>query len=164
MIAGQDPQSAGVDRQHLGYAELHREVADAGGQRLVVGGLQLLVPERLGQILVEFGGQPIEPLEEFGVLGELVEALRGDGTENGDRVASGQRPVPRVDALEQVLGRGVPRPSQVGRQPGERGEPLGQMSANGESAEGLHGSDLTEVPPPSLTPLRPRGVGLTTTV
>ena len=33
VVAGQDPQAAGVIGQHLGDAELHREVRDAGGHR-----------------------------------------------------------------------------------------------------------------------------------
>ena len=33
VVSGQDPQAAGIVRQHLGNAELHREVGDAVGHR-----------------------------------------------------------------------------------------------------------------------------------
>ena len=164
VVAGQDAQTAGVDRQHLGDAELHREVADAGGQRLIVGLLQLLVPERLGQVVVEFGGQRVKPGQEFRILGQFVETLRGDRAQHSDRIAATARPLAGVDALEQVLGGGVPRPPQIRRQPGQRAEALGEMGTNGEPAEGLHRSDLTEVHRTSRPHFSPHRVGLTTTV
>ena len=138
MVAGQDAQTAGIDRQHFGDAELHGEVADTGGQHGVAAGLQLLVPERLGEVLIELARQSVEPLQEAVVLGEFVEPRGADLPEQCHRVASDARPLRGVDAREQLLGRDVPRPTQVGRQRRQRGDPVREVGSNGEPAKGLH--------------------------
>ena len=52
MVAGEDSQAARVVGQHLGNAELHREVRDAG-RHLHTVVLLLLIPQRTAQVIVQ---------------------------------------------------------------------------------------------------------------
>ena len=137
MIARQNAEAAGVVRQHLGDAELHREVRDAVRQFGALGDL-LLVPQRPGQVVVQVGGQFIEATQEGLVDGELVQPLRADLPQQRHRITSDLLPQLRIDCREQVLGGLVPRPAQVDRQPFECGQSIGEMCADGEPAEGFH--------------------------
>ena len=149
MVTGEDAQPAGIVGQHLGDAELHREVGDAVRQRhrrcVSVADLRgtLLVPQRTGQIVLQVCVQRLDTLDERRVGGQLLEALGTDVAEHCHRVASGVLPEVVVDGLEQVLRRLVPGPAQVRGQPLERGQPFGQMSADGEPAKGFHACHLT---------------------
>ena len=137
MVAGQNAQAAGVVGQHLGDAELHREVRDAVRQFGACSSL-LLVPERPGQVIVQVGGELVEATQKGFIDRELVEAFRAHLSQQRHRVASDLLPQLRVDRREQILGRLVPRPPQVDRQPFERGHAIGKMCADGESAESFH--------------------------
>ncbi len=118
MITGEDPQTTGVVRQDLGDPELHREVGDSVGQtvgfdtvvagRLAGPGGALLVPQRPGQVVVEFGSEGVETLDERFVAGELLDPRRADLPEHRDGIASDVLPDLGIDGLEQVLGRFVP--------------------------------------------------------
>ncbi len=57
VVTGQDAEAAGVVRQHLGDAELHREVGDGRGECSRRSRLLLLVPARLGQVRLQIGVQ-----------------------------------------------------------------------------------------------------------
>jgi hypothetical protein len=138
VVAGEDAQAAGIDRQHLGHAELHREVADALGQHDIGLRLQLLVPPRFGQVLVEFGGELVDALGEPWVRGEFLEPGGADLTEQGHRVAADLGPQLGVDAGEQILAGGVPGPPQIRRQLTQRGDPIREVGTDGEPAESLH--------------------------
>ncbi len=135
MVAGQDAQATGVVRQHLGDTELHREVRDAGrhGRRIL-----LLVPHRAGEVVVEIAGQLVQPRQKAAVHGEFVQTLGCDRAQQGDRVLPGLRPQLRIDRREQILRRRIPGPAQVGRQPAQRREPLGQVGTDREPTQGLH--------------------------
>ena len=100
----------------------------------------LLVPQRPGQVVVQVGGQLVEPAQERFVDGEFVQPLRADLPEQRDRVAPDLLPQLRIDGREQILGGLVPRPAQVDREPFERGETIGQVCADGEPAKGFHAS------------------------
>ena len=136
VIAGQNAQAAGVVRQHLGDAELHREVRDAVRQLRALVGL-LLVPQRPGQVVVQIGGELVEAPQERLIHRELVQPLRADLPEQRHRVASDLLPQLGIDGLEQILRGLVPRPAQVDRKPFERGQTIGQMCADGEPCGGL---------------------------
>ncbi len=75
VVAGQDAQPAGVLRQHLGDAELGREVADALGCGRVLRGVPL-VPEVAGEVVGQVGLDHPEVLEELLVGGQLSAAAR----------------------------------------------------------------------------------------
>ena len=137
MVAGEDSQAARVVRQHLGDAELHREVRDAVRHLDAVGGA-FLIPERPTQVVVELGGDVVQPADERLVDGEFVQPFRADLAEQRHRIAADLRPQRRIDGREQVLRRFVPRPAQVDRQPLQRDESLGKMRADREPAEGFH--------------------------
>ena len=81
----------------------------------------LLVPQRPGQVVVQVGGQLVEPAQERFVDGQFVQPLRADLPEQRHRVASDLLPQLRIDGLEQILGGLVPRPAQVDREAFERG-------------------------------------------
>ena len=141
VIAGQDSQSARVIRQHLRDAELHREVRDAVGHPGAVG-LLLLVPLRTGQIVVEVRGQPVQPVQKPAVDGQLVESGRADRAQQGDRILPTLHPQRRVDRRKEILGRFVPRPSQVGRQLLQRRQAFRKVGTDREPTEGFHTSPL----------------------
>ena len=52
----------------------------------------LLVPQRTAQIVVEFGGQLVEPVQERAVDRQLVEPGRTDRAQQGHRIAPALRP------------------------------------------------------------------------
>ena len=108
MVAGEDPEAAGIVRQHLGHAEFHREVRDAFRRfdALLTG--QPLVPQRPGQVVVEIRGQQPEPLDERFVTGEFLQPGGGHLPEQRHRVPVHLIPHLWVDRLEQILGRLVP--------------------------------------------------------
>ena len=87
VIAGQNAQATGIVRQHLGNAELHREVRDAVRQLRALAGL-LLVPQRPGQVVVQVGGELVEAAHERLVLGQLVQPFRATCPSN----ATGSHP------------------------------------------------------------------------
>ena len=115
MIARQDAQATRVVRQHLGDAELHREVGDAVGHGSAVLGL-LLVPQRAAQIIVQIGGQMIEPVQESVVDRQFVQPCRAHRAQQRNGILTALHPQVRVDRAEEILRRLVPRPAQVGRQ------------------------------------------------
>ena len=107
------------------------------GSSAPVGDL-LLVPQRPGQVVVQFGGEFIEATQKGVVDGELVQAFRADLPQQRHRITSDLLPDLRIDCREQVLGGLVPRPPKVDRQPFECGHSIGEMRADGEPAEGFH--------------------------
>ena len=119
MVTGQDSQAAGVVRQHLGDAELHREVRDAVRHLGAVGGA-FLVPQRPTQVVVELGGDMVQPPDERLVDCEFVQPFRAHLAEQRHRIAADLRPQRRIDGREQVLRRLVPRPAEVDGQPLQR--------------------------------------------
>ena len=77
VVAREHAEAARVVGQHLGDAELHREVADRRGQRRVVLPLAL-VPARLREVLGEVVGELADRHDGLGVGGQLGELGRGD--------------------------------------------------------------------------------------
>ena len=110
----------------------------AGISRTVL--LLLLVPQRAAQVVVQIGGQLVEPAQERLVERQLVKTRRFDGAQQRHRVTAAPLPQVRVDGREKFLSWLVPRPSQVGRQLVERGQTLGKVSSDGKPAEGFHAS------------------------
>ena len=115
MVAGQDSQATRVVRQHLGDPELHRKIGDAVGHGSAVLVL-LLVPQRAAQIIVQIGGQMIEPVQESAVDRQFVQPCRAHRAQQRNGILTALHPQVRVDRAEEILRRLVPRPTQVGRQ------------------------------------------------
>lgn len=138
MVAGEYPQAARVVRQHLGDAELHREVRDPLGQFGVLFAGELLVPQRPAQVVVQLGGQPVETLDEGVVGGQLLQSRRSDLSEQGNRITADLLPQRGVDLGEQILGRFVPGPAQIDRKPLEGSQLHGKVSTDGEPTESFH--------------------------
>ena len=92
MVAGEDAEAAGVLRQHRGDAELGREVGDRGRRS---ASRQVLVPARLGEVLVQVGGGLLDPRDEAGVGGELGRAAPGPGRRAGRPGRARARPALR---------------------------------------------------------------------
>ena len=137
MITGQDPQPTGVVRQHLGDAELHREVGDGVGHGNAAA-LLLLVPQRTAQIIVEVSRQLIQPVQEAAVERELIEPARTYRAQQGNWILTTLGPQGRLDRLEEILSRLVPRPSQVGGKPFQRRQAFRKAGADREPTEGFH--------------------------
>jgi len=114
MVTRQYPEPARVVRQSLGHAELHREVRDRA--RLFRPVLTTpLVPAGLREVPVEIGRQHPGPLEELLVDGQLREPRRGQRRQHAQRVADLVEQL-GVHGREEVPGRGMPRPPEVGGQ------------------------------------------------
>ena len=119
VIAGQDAQTAGVVRQHLRDAELHREVRDRGGQTAALGALftvplQLtLVPHGAIQIVMKITRQGSHPVDETIVGSQLIEPLRRDRPHDRNRIVVGLLPQLLIDIGEEIPGGLMPRPAQV---------------------------------------------------
>ncbi len=84
VIAGEDPESAGVLRQHLGEPELGREVGDRTGRVR-----QRPVPARAVQARVEALGRLAQAVAEGVVGGELGKPRRRGRGEHRHGVARG---------------------------------------------------------------------------
>lgn len=126
VVAGQDAKPARIVRQHLGDAELHGEVGDAGRPgacRVIL--LHLLIPHGTGQIGVQRSRQVVEPTQERVIAGKLVESLGIHPAKKRDRVLTQLFPQVGIDCGEQLLRRRIPRPSQVDRESFECRETLG---------------------------------------
>ena len=143
VVAGEHAEAAGVVRQHLGDAELHREVADGRGQGRVVLAL-VLVPARFTQV----GGQVVGELthgdDGLGVRRELGEPGRGDLAEHAGpgRARCAPRPRGRATANRSCVGG-----CQVHRRFIARVcsgcERRGQLGADGEATQSSHGPQRT---------------------
>ncbi len=133
MVAGEDAEPAGVLRQHLGDAELRREVGDrarAVGQRLV--------PARRGQVLVQVVSGIVKAADEAAVGCEAFEALMVDLAEKAHRVPLAGAPQLGIDRLEEIQRLRVPRPAKVEDELPERVKLLGELRADGEASKGSH--------------------------
>ena len=146
MITGEDAESAGVDGQHLGDAELHREVRDALWRNGFTGLCIPPEPLRRGEVILQLGRQIAHPGDELLVGGECVHPVLIDVGEDTQRVA-GARPALRIDRREQFLGGDMPHPPEIVRENCQIGEPRGEWDPNVEPAECFHGVDATQVGP-----------------
>ena len=151
VVAGQDPQTAGVLRQHLGDPELRREVADALRGAGVLGGVAL-VPEVTGQVVGQIGLDHPQVLQELLVRRELLQSLDRDVGQQLDRIAGGRLPQLGVDGSEKILGIGVPGPAQIAGELAQRLEHLGQHGADGESTDCAHPETLVVPTPRGAVP------------
>ena len=138
VVAGQHPEAAGVVGQHLRDAELHREVADGGGQGRVVLALAL-VPAGLAQVGREVVGQLADRHHRLGVGRELREPGGRDLAEQAHGIVARAVPCGRVEGGEQVVRGRMPAPAQVGGQRLQRGQRGRELGPDGESAKGSHG-------------------------
>ena len=133
VVAGEDAEAAGVLRQHLGDAELRREVADrAAGQRVSPLGLLLLVPARLGEVVGQVVVHIGKPTQELAIACQRVDAFGAELAEHPARIAAARAPQVRVDRLEQVERIGMPRPAQVVDEFGQFVQLCGKRGAHGQ--------------------------------
>ena len=138
VVAREHAEAARVVGQHLGDAELHREVADRRGQGRVVLALTL-VPARLREVLGEVVGELADGHDGLGVGGQLGDLGHGDFPEQPHGIVARALPRLRVERGEQVQCRRVPAPPQVGGQRLQRRERGRQLRPDGETAKGSHG-------------------------
>jgi len=110
VVAGQDAQAAGVDRQALVDAELRAEVGD---HRMRLLRPDLVEPRRRPEIRAELIGDLPQLVEETLVLGQGLELLLRDQAQQLDRVVATFRPKAAVDPLEQGHALRIPGPIQV---------------------------------------------------
>ena len=134
VVPREDPEPAGILRKGGGDAELGGEVADGGGGTLG----ERLVPPRLGEV----GVQVVQPLVDFahvgGVGGELGEPRCRGLAEEPDGVMAARLPQLGGEPREELAGRFMPRPPQVGGQFVETGEGLWEDSANRKPPDCFH--------------------------
>ena len=142
VVAGEHAEAAGVVRQDLRDAELHREVADGLGQVHAVLALGL-VPAGFTQVRSEVVGELTHGDDGLGVRRELGEAGRRDLAEHPDRVVPAALPGLGIERGEQVLRGRMPRPPQVHRKGLQRLERRRQLGADGEATQGSHGPQRT---------------------
>ena len=133
VVAGEHAEAAGVLRQGLGDAELRREVGDRAERRVRAIG----EPRRPGDRRLEpsLGGGQVA--DDRLVLGEGGEALRRRRAHHVRRVGVTGGPA-GPDPLEQAHRLAVPRPVEVGRQPGKGGERFRDRRADLEPADRSH--------------------------
>ena len=132
MVAGQDAETAGVLRQHLGDAELGREVADRLRQLLALLDLAL-VPARRGEVVVEVVVHIGEGAQELAIACQLLDAVGTDLAEHATWVTIAGAPQLGIDRLEQVQRLGMPRPAQVLDELDELVQLRGQSGAHGQA-------------------------------
>ena len=138
MVTREDPEPAGVLRQDGGDAELRREVAD----RRRLGPLELLVPERLGEIFLQVRGRSRHLRDEPGIGRQPVEFLRGQRGEQADRVRADLVPAPRIQGCEHVPGRLVPRPAEVAGELPEGRDRCRENRSNSKTTDCSHDARL----------------------
>ena len=107
MIAGEDAETARVDGQAFGYAELEREVPDDHGR--------LRIEERRVAVVVmaERGFGFVERLLDVVALQRFLDARVAELAEQEHRILSRLLPSLGVDCAKQVLDRRLPRPEEV---------------------------------------------------
>ena len=111
MVAGEDAEAAGVDRQRLVHAVLHREVGDrAAGVAGILAGEPGVAAG--GEVALELADHRGVGLEEGVVLEQRIPVPPFDVDQHLDRVVV-ERPGPRVDGREQLAGPGIPGPPEV---------------------------------------------------
>ena len=146
MVPGQDAQTAGVLRQHLGDAELRGEVADALGRGGVLRRVGL-VPQVAGEVVGQVRLNHPQALEELLVHREHLQPLDRHVGEQPERVPAGAVPELRIDRAEELLGVRVPAPAQVAGQVAERFEDLGQDGVDSEPSDRAHPHNLPAAQP-----------------
>ncbi len=139
VVAGQDPEAAGVDLHRLVDAELGTEVGDRSGQLAL---MRVRVPGvgAVGHVPVELVQHSAGVDHEVLVGGQLGPARLVRVAQDGDRVAM-PGPGRRVDAAEQRLRARRPRPPQVVGQLAEAleiGRQVEVMAGQGGHAQGSH--------------------------
>ena len=136
MVAGEQAQTAGVDRDAVVDAELGREVRDSRFGLLCV---PFLEPRRGFEVMVEGRRDAVHVGEKPVVVHELLEPRLVGGAEQPDgAVVEGLEEV-RVDTTEERDRVRVPAPPQVVRECLEWAEPVGQARQDGERADGTAG-------------------------
>ena len=129
MVAGQDAQAAGIDRQRLVQAELHGEI---GHLHLGIAVGVLLEPGLLPQILGEFLIDHLEVGHEAFVGLERFQGGLLEDAQHLHRVVAGGLPQIGIQAAEEVDGVRLPAPPQVVGDALQCGQLLGQRRYDGE--------------------------------
>ena len=107
VVAGQDPESTGIDRQAFGKSELEREVRD-GERRLGVHEPRMPVV-----VLLVGGFCALERLLDLGPRPRPQNAILAQLVEQQHRVLTCRLPEFRVERAKQSLDSGLPCPQQV---------------------------------------------------
>ena len=137
VIAREDAEAAGVERQALVHAELGAEVRD---QLVGLEAARAALERRLGVIRVERREHARQTVEERGIGGRVDQALLVDPLQHRLRVVADRVPQRRVQPREDRARRAVPAVPEIARQLLEPREALGQFRIDFElvAGPGLH--------------------------
>ena len=110
VVAGEHAQTARVDRQAFGDAELEREVSDDHWRMRVEEGRIAVV------VLAERGFRFVERLVDVIALQRFLDALIAELAEQEHRILTRLLPSLGVDCAKEILDRRLPRPEKVVRE------------------------------------------------
>ena len=148
VVAGEDAQAAGVDRERRGDPELHREVRDrgarSGAQRAGHGALEPAPGVEIGAQVPDLGAHPGQ---EGLVARRLGQTAGGHHGQHREGVLAAVHEGLRVQGAEQVEGLAAPGPAQVQREIAQGDEGLRELGGDRERAERLHGPKVPEQHP-----------------
>ena len=114
MVAGQNPQTAGVDGQGFMQPERGREIDHRA--LVEVAAMDVAPAPLLAHILVQAAEGVVDAAVEHQFRGALFHLLRGDLVQEGDGVVLHLAPEMRIQVGEDADDLGMPRPPQVVRQ------------------------------------------------
>ena len=137
VIARQDAQAAGVDRQRLVQAEFGREVGD---QAIRLLGVRPRIPghRRRIHVGVERGHDRLVARQVGRIGRRRIELALAHQAQELDGVVVDLRPQMRVNALEKILGSRIPAPPQVVCQIGKPCDPGPRRGVDRHLANSSH--------------------------
>ena len=139
MVAGEDAEAAGIDRQALVYAELGAEV---GHQVLARHAARVLAERRLGVVGVERREHARQAVEECRVGGGVDQALLVDALQHRLGAVADRVPQRRVQLGEQRARRAVPAVPEVVGELLKAREALGNARIDFEEVTGTWGHEV----------------------
>jgi len=119
-VAGQDPESAGVDRQRLVDAEFRAEERDRTVRQNPLGGAL--------QVGIDDLGHSLELIQQISVSGGAEQVAFGQIEEKPHRILPRHHEPVCIDAAKELASAGGPRPEVVVGDPREILEWLGKSS------------------------------------
>ena len=111
VVAGQNAQAAGVDRQRAVQAELEGEVGDGFVLQFGIGAVEPAMA--VGHGPVEVQQHFVEAAQEGRIGGARRQRLVADQAQYFDRVVLGAPPQGKVEAAKDITSVGVPAPPDV---------------------------------------------------
>ena len=129
MIAGEYPQSPGVDRQALVETKLGTEIGD---QIVLTQPLRSITAQRFFEVIVERQQHPVQVCQEDRIGSGVVELVLVDSLQECLRIMADLFPQFRVEPREEQPGLPVPTVKQVAGKLLQSGEPRREAWINFE--------------------------------